>query len=74
MPTGPSFTAIVVFQVPSSTISTSVAPGMQGTTRSGSSRSARVSAGEAGTSNSCWSFTVPPRRLARAYANTVPRA
>src|SRR4051812_32971749 len=53
MPTGPSLIASSDFQVCSSTTSSSFAPGMQGTTRSASSRISGVRSGDAGTSKSC---------------------
>src|SRR5262249_42239640 len=65
---GPSFTAIVAFQVVSSTCSSSVAPGMQGTTRGTSISRAHTCSGGAATSNEFSSFTSDACRLELAQA------
>ena len=51
-PIGPSFTWMVAFQVESSTTSSRVAPGTQGTTRGTSMSSAQAASGAAATSKS----------------------
>ncbi len=56
---GPSFTAIVAFQFSSSTVSSSVAPGMHGMIRGTSIRSAHARSGGVGTSKEFSSFTRP---------------